>query len=463
MASALKSAFQSQDVQNSVHYDSNFHCKMLESSGHSAQHVSENGVVTKTLVTKCPYVCCFCNKRYMTSIKLLQHLKCHEHNICKKSTRFCASKVKTPNISHSMNGAAVKDVKPVTCKKCRKRFRTRAKLQSHIRFCRRIPSRTGKCPHCDKCYKSARRLQTHLQFSHSAPVNKSSVSGDCIAQSLSFANHCQLSHSTRSGTQIGATSDSNDNTSLRCKDCSADSFKTRRGLMAHRRHTHCAGSNLPHSCPHCPRQFLYASGLRKHERQHTGNRPHVCAVCGKGFFNAADLEVHNHAHSGEDPVTCEVCNKWMSSMTVLRAHMQVHRPSASLNTCMICHKHFSYLSSLRAHMKRQHAKTVSSGTSQSRQCWKCVECSAQFLSWSLLKDHINSCHNSRLFLVLCITLWWFISICRTTARLNIGKFIRSKCSLSGTRCSCQYSTYSYIVTSFFDLNVGEMFCCVQYS
>jgi len=378
------------DVQNSAKYNSSLRCRTLASDSHSALHkwTSLQDVANRH-IKKCPYVCCFCCKRFKSSTKLLQHLKSHNYCVLTKNTKHPALKEVANKVVCDMNGASVRELNMLTCKDCNKRFRTAVKLQTHIRSCHKVLQHL--CPHCGNRCKSARELRAHLRSCHANAGNKyyCDVCCQCFGRAVDLRSHRQLTHGG-----LKTDSKTGHKRSLRCKDCGADSFKTRRSLTIHRRTRH--SGPLPHSCSQCPRQFLYASDLRKHECRHTGQRPHVCTVCGKGFFHVADLEVHGRAHRGDVPLTCGVCNKWMSSMTGLRAHMHIHRPNARVNFCTICKKQFSYLSSLYAHMKRQHAATAKN-TSHSHG-WRCVNCNVEFSSLSLLHDHFNSCHHSTLLL-----------------------------------------------------------------
>jgi len=376
-------------------------CKKFQSTSQLAQHHTVPDVTDKC-IEKCPYVCCVCCKRYESSIELLQHLKHHENHIPLKSTTCPALSISTNKDGCDITGSSNKEL--LTCRHCGEQFRTRTRLQSHVRSQHRVP-REHSCPECGSCCKSARELRFHLRGSHAASVKKyvCDVCGQCFGRSVNLRDH-RRSHrelQTFNGSKNGVLSAFSSDKSLRCKDCGADNFKSWRSLMAHRRTRH--GGPLPHTCSHCPRQFLYASDLRKHERRHTGQRPHICPVCSKGFFHVADLEVHGRAHRGDAPLTCGVCNKWMSSMTGLRGHMQIHRPNAPPNVCSVCKKQFSYLSSLRTHMKRQHA-----GTDDKTSEWRCVKCNSIFSSQSLLDDHATNC-NISMYVVCCFTS--SVSVC----------------------------------------------------
>ena len=389
MSSKLPNVFQNQDMQNSIAYSCSFCYKTFASATELAQHKSVIG----GCVEKFPYVCCFCCKRFSSSTELLKHLNHHGYHSVKTTT------VPAHNVADcDIAGSSSKDLELLRCKDCNKQFRMPSKLQSHVRSHIRLSQHS--CPRCASRCKSARELRTHLQHCHAA-VKKyvCDVCDRCFHRPLDLRRH-RLSHidiQAHSGPKTGSVKPGtgSNKSLLHCKDCGADNFKTWRSLTVHRRTRH--GGPLPHTCAHCPRRFLYASDLRKHERRHTGQRPHVCAECGKGFFHLADLEVHARAHRGDAPLTCGMCNKWMSSMTGLRGHMQIHRPDAPRNVCSICNKQFSYLSSLRTHMKRQHA-----GAGDSTSEWSCGKCSAEFSSQSLLQDHITSCQCSMYHILFAV-------------------------------------------------------------
>lgn len=334
-------------------------------------------------VHKCPYVCCFCSKRFKSSAALRQHLNHHEYSCTQTNSIKCPMIKVVTNVDNrdvtsalSIEGLDSRDVTsaasiersdPLSCNDCRESFTTRSKLQSHIQQSQHKAS--------EQC-KSADELKTYVQHRDGSVEKPKSSDVSC-----GDADQLQCS-----GTGVKVELNSSTNRSLRCQECGADSFKSWRGLELHQRTQH-GGGRRAHTCTQCSRQFLYASDLRKHERRHTGQRPHICTVCGKGFFHRADLEVHGRIHRGEAPLTCSVCNKWMSSMTGLNAHMRIHRSGAPPNVCSVCDKSFSYVSSLRAHLKRQHAGLTSD-------CWQCAACHVQFSSHSLIRDHGNVCRTA---------------------------------------------------------------------
>ena len=398
IASELQNVIQNQSVQKRIEFNDSC-CRKKNACDNqlvSQCHISVQ-VVNNTRIQKCPYVCCFCWKRFMTSTKLLQHLKHHNHHMPLKSVIYPGTEVDRNKDGCDVNGASITDdVNLVTCKECSRQFRTRMKLGAHIRSFHKVLRR--RCPQCgDRC-NSARELKSHLRDSHAAATTKN-VGDACGRRSdrsvdLSSRRLSRDGLETCSRSEVEAGSHSR---SRHCKDCGADDFKTWRCLLLHRRTLH--GGRLPHACPHCPRQFLYASELRKHERRHTRHRPHVCSVCGKSFRHPADLEVHGRVHRGDAPLTCTVCNRWMSSMTGLRAHMRIHRPNAPASVCNVCNKQFSYLSSLRTHMKRQHAAAAGKSS------WRCSGCNSEFSSQLLLDEHVSVRHSSTLFATLSTLLW----------------------------------------------------------
>lgn len=360
--SKFENLSRSPKLQNVDKHNSSSCCRRFS----SARRMSICDNTTDSCIEKCAYVCCFCCKRFTYSTALLRHLKHHDYHTPVGSEKSAATKVVTNKRCFNTRKASGKYLEMLSCKSCSRRFTTPGKLESHMQL-----------SHKDS------KVETHIQHSHVADDDIHARASD-QSQQLSSTVLKKLN-----GAEGGAELDT---CSLRCKECGATSFKTWRGLMLHRRTRH--GGRLPHTCSCCPRQFLYASDLRRHERCHTAQRPHVCTSCGKGFYHAADLEVHSRIHHGDaPPLRCSVCDRWMSSMTGLRAHMRIHRPDAPPAVCTMCDKPFSYLSSLRAHMKRQHAVKAATNTSN---CWRCEHCSAEFHSHSQLSDHANSCRGSTL-------------------------------------------------------------------
>ncbi|XP_052863978.1 zinc finger protein sens-like [Anopheles cruzii] len=47
-----------------------------------------------------------------------------------------------------------------------------------------------------------------------------------------------------------------------------------------------------HQCPHCPREFVRAGGLKNHIRWHTDEEPFQCEVCGITFYSKQMLMGH---------------------------------------------------------------------------------------------------------------------------------------------------------------------------
>lgn len=356
--------------------------RFVPGSSRPAGHTLVTGA--RRIEEKCRYVCCFCCRRFTTSTALLRHLGHHGYYTVAERT-YESNKVVTSRHCGNTNRTNVKQFEPLSCKSCSKRFRTLAKLESHMQLAHKDSQR---------CCKSARELDKHVPRRR---VSEDDVHSQC-SQQPSHTVLQQSNGATAAAVELNAGS-------IRCQDCGAGNFKSWRALTLHRRTQH-SGRRLVHTCSRCPRQFLYASDLRKHKHRHTGRqRPHVCSVCDKGFYHAADLSVHERIHCGADampppPLSCSVCQRWMSSMTGLRAHMRIHRPDAPPTVCTICDKSFSYLSSLRAHMKRQHAATKTSDH------WTCVHCSAHFSSQPLLTDHTTSCLAS----MLCHSIFYLFSV-----------------------------------------------------
>ncbi|XP_039615982.1 zinc finger protein 3-like [Polypterus senegalus] len=138
----------------------------------------------------------------------------------------------------------------------------------------------------------------------------------------------------------------------------------------------CHTKQKPHCCSDCGKQFLYYSGLQKHQRIHTGEKPYCCSECGKHFTQMSHLQDHKRIHTGERPYCCSECGKRFSQMSHLQTHKRIHtgvRPYC----CSECGKQFFIRGNLQRHTKVH--------TGEKPYC--CLECGKKFAYRSNFKRH----------------------------------------------------------------------------
>ncbi|XP_077346255.1 uncharacterized protein LOC143989851 [Lithobates pipiens] len=125
------------------------------------------------------------------------------------------------------DGAVLPTEKRLSCTECGKCFRSKSKLNVHIR------SHTGEkpysCTECGKCFSQKSDLSTH-QRSHTGEKPYSCPEcGKCFSQTSHLSTH-QRSHT----------------------------------------------GEKPYSCPECGKCFPEKSSLSRHQRSHTGEKPYSC-------------------------------------------------------------------------------------------------------------------------------------------------------------------------------------------
>ncbi|KAM4523209.1 tRNA N6-adenosine threonylcarbamoyltransferase isoform 2-T2 [Fundulus diaphanus] len=105
-----------------------------------------------------------------------------------------------------------------------------------------------------------------------------------------------------------------------------------------------------HDCPHCEKQFKFASSLLAHSVIHTGERPHRCADCGRRFSFRQSLDRHRRTHKKGCAYDCIICEETFQSLTALTQHRQSHTEDGAYSS-HLCSMNFSWKSALAKHLK----------------------------------------------------------------------------------------------------------------
>ncbi|XP_035242509.1 PR domain zinc finger protein 10 isoform X2 [Anguilla anguilla] len=117
-------------------------------------------------------------------------------------------------------------------------------------------------------------------------------------------------------------------------------------------------------------------------------RPFKCSQCGKAFRNKDKLDQHlrYHGRDGGCPLTCQVCSKGFLSSAALEAHLQLHADQRTYS-CLFCAQAFDRLDQLRDHV----AVHLVDG------CYACPSCRKSFTDFVQVKKHIRSFHSEKVF------------------------------------------------------------------
>ena len=298
---------------------------------------------------------------------LVAPTKMNMSELTKKTTTTCkvCGNEKKSDVEHLCLPVGVEDVKPFTCKKCRKSFAKNHELQKHIQqshmkdlfqcnHCRvtfvtemllqehELASHPSyKCPTCDQAFRSEKECNKHGQIHL--------LNGDsyhCSACTLVFAGASNLKmHEAR---EHGLSP-------FRCKVC-VEGFQRASQLKEHEQ-VHLKDS--PHQCVHCFERFLTDADVVTHVLTHMEEMAHVCGKCGEGFKLAKDLKKHQcPAANGDLQLDCTLCDESFDEYRKLEMHIEkAHfappkqdNVKSGANRCRVCKRKFESEEEFQIHI-----------------------------------------------------------------------------------------------------------------
>uniref|UniRef100_H0UTT6 PR domain zinc finger protein 10 n=1 Tax=Cavia porcellus TaxID=10141 RepID=H0UTT6_CAVPO len=97
----------------------------------------------------------------------------------------------------------------------------------------------------------------------------------------------------------------------------------------------------PFKCLQCGKAFREKDKLDQHLRFHgrEGNCPLTCDLCNKGFISSASLESHMKLHSDQKTYSCIFCPESFDRLDLLKDHVAIHINDGYF-TCPTCKKRF---------------------------------------------------------------------------------------------------------------------------
>ncbi|OCT70423.1 PR domain zinc finger protein 10 isoform X1 [Xenopus laevis] len=117
-------------------------------------------------------------------------------------------------------------------------------------------------------------------------------------------------------------------------------------------------------------------------------RPYKCLQCGKAFREKEKLDQHLrfHGRDGNYPLTCDICNKGFISTSSLENHMKFHLDQKTYS-CIFCPESFDRLDLLKDHV----AIHIIDG------CFSCPNCKKRFTDFIQVKKHVRSFHSEKIY------------------------------------------------------------------
>nr|XP_035942193.1 PR domain zinc finger protein 10 isoform X3 [Halichoerus grypus] len=170
----------------------------------------------------------------------------------------------------------------------------------------------------------------------------------------------------------------------------------------------------PFKCLQCGKAFREKDKLDQHLRFHgrEGNCPLTCDLCNKGFISSASLESHMKLHSDQKTYSCIFCPESFDRLDLLKDHVAIHINDGCF-TCPTCKKRFPDFiqrkDKLREHMQRMHnpereakkadrisrSKTFKpriTSTDYDSFTFKCRLCMMGFRRRGMLVNHLSKRH-----------------------------------------------------------------------
>ncbi|XP_036209967.1 PR domain zinc finger protein 10 isoform X3 [Myotis myotis] len=168
----------------------------------------------------------------------------------------------------------------------------------------------------------------------------------------------------------------------------------------------------PFKCLQCGKAFREKDKLDQHLRFHgrEGNCPLTCDLCNKGFISSASLESHMKLHSDQKTYSCIFCPESFDRLDLLKDHVAIHINDGYF-TCPTCKKRFPDFIQVKKHVRSFHSEKIYQCTEcdkafcrpdklrlhmlrhSDRKDFLCSTCGKQFKRKDKLREHMQRMHN----------------------------------------------------------------------
>ncbi|NXE28089.1 PRD10 protein, partial [Ardeotis kori] len=168
----------------------------------------------------------------------------------------------------------------------------------------------------------------------------------------------------------------------------------------------------PFKCLQCGKAFREKDKLDQHLRFHgrEGNCPLTCDICNKGFINSGALESHMKFHMDQKTYSCIFCPESFDRLDLLKDHVVIHIHDGYF-TCPNCKKRFPDFIQVKKHVRSFHSEKIYQCTEcdkafcrpdklrlhmlrhSDRKDFLCSTCGKQFKRKDKLREHMQRMHN----------------------------------------------------------------------
>ncbi|XP_059621079.1 zinc finger protein 878-like [Phlebotomus argentipes] len=303
------------------------------------------------------------------------------------------------------------------CELCKRRFRNKFSLESHMRRVHQGLKKGNVCPICDKAVCNPGTLKWHMARKHDVKSEFGCNYPGCFRQyecEKALLKHMQRCHdpdNPKPEKQPPKQSPPKESKpkNYTCKLCDS-AFITPKGLGMHRAVVHGGveqgvdnegkpfklyatnrGIKPSLECEICGRKFFKKLGLESHIRRiHQGmKKGTLCPLCNKEYSRPDSLKWHmSRKHGVKSPFTCDYpeCFRVYECQESLTYHMSRHhnpkkpKPPPKKHICEVCGKFFPSSAGLKKH-------SYSHSGPESRP-FGCSMCSKRFVTDHKMKVHM---------------------------------------------------------------------------
>ncbi len=290
---------------------------------------------------------CFVTKRHMLKVHRLDDLKCKN---CKKKFRTSRYYERHNCLAHP-NRTTFVSQKPIVdepieqvrvyeCAVCKRIFRDRRQLQSHMTKHKQSPC---LCLICGKLFSGDRTLGRHMKLHDST-----SESHPCTECGRKFKQRRYLLDHNRKVHNLYA----DDGLSI-CEICN-EQFQNKRSLQIHMQ-THPYVQKRKFPCSMCNHSATCAYDLKRHIETHSiENRSFECSICHRKLlprYANDHMKTHDLARTFE----CNECGKLFKRAKTLKRHQSIHETKAERRTsfkCDVCSNEYARMDGLLRHRRK---------------------------------------------------------------------------------------------------------------
>uniref|UniRef100_A0A8D8ACK3 Zinc finger protein 26 n=1 Tax=Culex pipiens TaxID=7175 RepID=A0A8D8ACK3_CULPI len=258
-----------------------------------------------------PFACDLCEKSFTSVVGLVHHKNKHvDRGYCDKCRKLFKSKADLE--THIARGICLGDMAR-TCLVCKKLFETMVEYRKHRREAHQGPI---DCTDCGRTLRNFHSFYVHVRERYCKNIkNRSSKGGKCKICGEVQASIPQLKLHMKAK-HLGKI--------FHCAACQLH-FPTQQKFDAH---TEKHAQKLVNICQTCNTSFPTLAALKRHKFTHM--KPVKCAVCGRAFSSKYHLKVHmSHTHTGENPHACELCPVRFRTVAGKQKHMRTYSSEPS--------------------------------------------------------------------------------------------------------------------------------------